>query len=56
MTTPMERLLEVRHRAEERLLSERLRMRVGIAVGSAACENAAGALPVLPSAPEQQPD
>ena len=39
----MEHLLELRGEAEERLLAEKLRMRIGITVGSATCENAAGA-------------
>jgi NADP-reducing hydrogenase subunit HndC len=43
MNEPMQRLLELRGQAEERLLAEKLRMRVGITVGSATCENAAGA-------------
>ena len=43
MIAPMEHLLDLRRQAEERLLSEKLRMRIGITVGSATCENAAGA-------------
>ncbi len=39
----MERLLELREEAEERLLEQKLRMRMGITVGSATCEDAAGA-------------
>ena len=50
MNEPMERLLELRQQAEERLLAEKLRMRMGITVGSATCENAAGAPAVLRAA------
>jgi len=43
MNASLERLLERRRQAEERLLAEKLRKRIGITVGSATCENAAGA-------------
>ena len=43
MAAGKESLLELRREAEDGLLSEKLRMRVGITVGSATCENAAGA-------------
>ncbi len=43
MNEAMEHLLELRREAEERLLSQKLRMRMGITVGSATCEDAAGA-------------
>ena len=43
MNQAMERLLELRGEAEERLLDQKLRMRMGITVGSATCEDAAGA-------------
>jgi hypothetical protein len=35
MTLPLEHLFELRHQAEQRLLAEQLRMRMGITVGSA---------------------
>jgi len=43
MSKPMEQLLERRQKAEKRLRKEKLNSRVRITVGSATCENAAGA-------------
>jgi len=43
MTKPMEQLLELRRKAEQRLQKEKLSAKIRISVGSATCENAAGA-------------
>ena len=43
MNKPMEQLLELRRRAEHRLQKEKLSAKIRITVGSATCENAAGA-------------
>ena len=46
MNTPMARLLEMRRKAVFRLFNGKFKARMRIAVGSATCENAAGAVPV----------
>ncbi len=43
MSKPMEQLLELRKKAEHRLQKEKLSSKIRITVGSATCENAAGA-------------
>ncbi|MEI6168154.1 MAG: NADH-quinone oxidoreductase subunit NuoF [bacterium] len=43
MSKPMEQLLELRRKAEHRLQKEKLSSKIRITVGSATCENAAGA-------------
>ncbi len=43
MSKPMERLLELRQKAEKRLFEQKFKARMRITVGSATCENAAGA-------------
>lgn len=46
MTTPLERLLDTRRKAIFRVFEEKFQARVRVTVGSATCENAAGAGPV----------
>src|SRR5665647_247782 len=43
MSKPLEQLLELRREAERRLYAEKLSSKYRITVGSATCENAAGA-------------
>ena len=43
MSKPMEQLLELRKKAEQRLHKEKFSAKIRITVGSATCENAAGA-------------
>ena len=43
MSKPMEQMLELRRKAEQRLQKEKLSSNIRISVGSATCENAAGA-------------
>jgi NADH:ubiquinone oxidoreductase subunit F (NADH-binding)/(2Fe-2S) ferredoxin len=43
MSKPMERLLDLRRKAEQRLFEQKFKARMRITVGSATCENAAGA-------------
>ena len=46
MTTPMDRLLDMRRKAVGRVFENKYKARARITVGSATCENAAGAGPV----------